>query len=61
MLFSTKFKRTAFILNRKYFCKTQNFLSVTFDKFDMSLINKSVNFLKKEKKMVTQYGCTNMH
>jgi len=38
-----KFERAAFILNR-IFCNVINVFTVTFDQFNASLINKSIDF-----------------
>ncbi len=40
-----KFKRTAFKI--EIFCNIINVFTVTFDQFDASLLNKTINFSKK--------------
>ncbi len=43
---NSKFKRTAFIWNKKNFFNIINVFNVTFDQFDVSLLNKIINFWK---------------
>jgi len=48
-LLNRKFKRTAFIIGKNVFFNCINVCTVTFDQFNASLLNKSINFFFKRK------------
>ncbi len=48
-LFYKKLKRVVFILNCiEIFCKNKKIFTVTFDKCNATLLNKSINFFKNK-------------
>jgi len=52
-LLDGKFKRTSFVLKKKIYSNFLNVFIVTFDKCNVSLLNKSIHFFHKRKTLLT--------